>query len=366
MRKLNNYIGRTVIASIFMVFLVIIALDLIAAIIDEIDNLNKNYVFREAMIYVALTLPTRIYNSIPLAALTGCLMGLGQLAGTSELVIMRAAGVSVRRIAWAVMKPVLILILLAAALGEYVTPWTDQMAESRKAIAKGDRQEQEGQQGLWSREGEEFLHFNVVMPNGKILGITRYHYDDKLNLASVSFAESATYQGGYWLEEKGSITEFLNNPAPVDGERAAAEPRTQTSSFLTRRWDTNLSPDLVNVLVMPPRALAIQTLYAYATYLDQHEQKSDSYWLAFWQKSLQPLATAGLVLIAISFIFGPLREVTMGYRVFTGVIVAIVFRMSQDLLGPSSLVFGFPPLIAVIIPIGACIAIGFWLLSRTR
>lgn len=356
MRKLNGYIGRTVIGSIFVVFLVILALDVIAAVVDEIDNLDKDYDFREAMIYVGLTLPTRIYNSIPLAALTGCLIGLGQLAATSELVIMRAAGVSVTRIAWAVMKPVWVLILLAALLGEYVTPWTDQMAESGKAIAKGDRQEQEGQQGLWSREGEEFLHFNVVMPNGKILGVSRYSYDEDRNLASVSFAQSATYQGGYWLEESGVITEF---PATEDGTLTRSE-------FLTRRWDTSLSPDLVNVLVMPPRTLAIQTLYAYASYLDEHEQKSEPYWLAFWQKSLQPLATAGLVLIAISFIFGPLREVTMGYRVFTGVIVAIVFRMAQELLGPSSLVFGFPPFIAVIIPIALCIGIGFWLLSRTR
>ncbi|BFM12532.1 LPS export ABC transporter permease LptG [Simiduia litorea] len=361
MRKLNGYVARTVLASIFVVFLVILALDVIAAVVDEIDNISKQYDFREAMIYVGLTLPTRIYNSIPLAALTGCLIGLGQLAGTSELVIMRAAGVSVTRIAWAVMKPVFFLILVAAALGEYVTPWTDQMAESRKAIAKGDRQQQEGQQGLWSREGEEFLHFNVVMPNGKMMGVTRYQYDEKQNLVSVSFAEAATYQGGYWLEEKGVITH-------LDPEAAAQEGKanTSTETFLTRRWDTNLSPDLVNVLVMPPRSLAIQTLYTYASYLDQHGQKSAPYWLAFWQKSLQPLATAGLVLIAISFIFGPLREVTMGYRVFTGVIVAIVFRMSQDLLGPSSIVFGFPPLLAVLIPIGICIAIGFWLLSRTR
>lgn len=365
MRKLNGYIASTVLASIFVVFLVILALDVIAAVIDEIDNISKQYDFNEAMIYVGLTLPTRIYNSIPLAALTGCLLGLGQLAGTSELVIMRAAGVSVTRIAWAVMKPVFMLILIAAALGEYVTPWTDQMAESRKAIAKGDRQQQEGQQGLWSREGDEFLHFNVVMPNGKMMGVTRYQYDENKNLTAVSFAEAATYQGGYWLEEKGEITRF-QSPTSAAETGQSSDLAVSTETFLTRRWNTNLSPDLVNVLVMPPRSLAIKTLYTYASYLDEHGQKSAPYWLAFWQKSLQPLATAGLVLIAISFIFGPLREVTMGYRVFTGVIVAIVFRMSQDLLGPSSIVFGFPPILAVLIPIGICIVFGFWLLSRTR
>lgn len=356
MRKLTRYVGSSVLGAVLVVFLVVFALDVIAAVVDEIDNTKGSYTLEDAMIYVGLTLPTRVYNALPLAALTGCLIGLGQLAATSELVIMRAAGVSVLRIGWAVMRPVLLLIFLAALLGEYVTPWTDQMAASHKAIAKGDRQQDLGQTGLWSREGDEFLHFNVVMPNGKMLGVSRYQYDQHQQLVSASFAQQASFQGSYWLEEQGVITHF---------DPATGVP-TGTDQFLTRRWDTRLSPDLVNVLVMPPSTLAIQTLYQYASYLDEHGQKSEPYWLAFWGKSLQPLATAGLVLIAISFIFGPLREVTMGYRVFTGVIVAIVFRMSQDLLGPSSLVFGFPPLVAVLIPILVCFAVGFWLLSRTR
>ena len=89
-----------------------------------------------------------------------------------------------------------------------------------------------------------------------------------------------------------------------------------------------------------------------------------SYWLAFWTKVLQPLVTAALVLMAISFIFGPLRSVTLGQRVFTGVLVGFVFRIAQDLLGPSSLVFGFSPLLAVVVPAGICALAGFFLLRR--
>lgn len=76
------------------------------------------------------------------------------------------------------------------------------------------------------------------------------------------------------------------------------------------------------------------------------------------------MVTAALVLMAISFIFGPLRSVTLGQRVFTGVLVGFVFRIAQDLLGPSSQVFGFPPLLAVVIPAGICALAGVWLLRR--
>jgi len=79
---------------------------------------------------------------------------------------------------------------------------------------------------------------------------------------------------------------------------------------------------------------------------------------------LQPVVTAALVLMAISFIFGPLRSVTLGQRVFTGVLVGFTFRIAQDLLGPSSLVFGFSPLFAVLVPTAICALAGFWLLRR--
>jgi lipopolysaccharide export system permease protein len=54
----------------------------------------------------------------------------------------------------------------------------------------------------------------------------------------------------------------------------------------------------------------------------------------------------------------------LGQRVFTGVLVGFVFRIAQDLLGPSSLVFGFPPLLAVVLPAAICAVAGVWLLRR--
>ena len=79
---------------------------------------------------------------------------------------------------------------------------------------------------------------------------------------------------------------------------------------------------------------------------------------------MQPFVTAALVLMAISFIFGPLRSVTLGQRIFTGVVVGFVFRIAQDLLGPASQVFGFSPLIAVVVPASICGLAGCWMLRK--
>lgn len=353
MRKLSQYIGRTVVGAVGMVLLVIVSLDAIAALVDQLGELKGNYDFVQALLYVGLTLPSRIYENIPFSALVGCLVGLGILAGSSELVVMRAAGISLAQITWAVMKPVLLFIALSIGLGEYVTPLTDQIAESRRAIAKGEEHALESRTGLWNRDGQEFMHINAVLPNGRLYGITRYRFDEDGQLLSSSFSETAIYQQDHWVEENGK--ESLLSPDGIE-----------THAFHWRRWDTSLSPALLNVLVLEPDALSIQNLYSYSNYLEQQGLESSQYQLAFWKKLLQPLATASLVLIAVSFIFGPLREVTMGYRIFTGVIVGIVFRMSQDLLGPASLVFGFPPLLAVLVPLLVCAAIGIYLLRKAN
>ena len=141
---------------------------------------------------------------------------------------------------------------------------------------------------------------------------------------------------------------------------------TRRQRHQTLRWNTGITPELLSVEVVTPEQLSITDLYRYSNYLAQQGLDSDDYQLALWKKLLQPLAVAGLVLVAISFIFGPLRDGTMGFRIFAGVVVGITFRTSQDLLGPASLVFGFSPLYAAMAPIAICLVAGFLMLGRAR
>ncbi|WP_053980444.1 LPS export ABC transporter permease LptG [Marinagarivorans algicola] len=352
MRRINHYIGISVAGSILVVLLVIVALDVIAMLVDQLDNLKGNYVFSEAVIFTLLSMPSSIYEFLPLASLVGCLIGLGLLANTSELTVIRAAGVSVVRIIWAVMRPVLLFVAIALVLGEYVTPTLNQYAESRRAIALGHATALTGQRGVWNREGKEYMHFSAVLPNGKLLGLTRMLFDEHGRLLTMTYVESAIYQGDHWFEQDGVVTQLT-----AEG--------IHTEKFDSRRWQTEISPKLLSVIALKPSDLPMQRLLPYAEYLEKQGQNGKEYRLAFWQKSFQPLATLSLVMIAISFVFGPLRQVTMGFRVFAGVIVGIVFQTAQDLLGPSSILFGFAPLIAVLAPILLSFAIGVLLLRRS-
>jgi lipopolysaccharide export system permease protein len=351
MKQLSRYIGIFVLGAIAMVLMVVLSIDVIAALIDGLEEIDNDYGFSDVLYNIWLTLPSRIYQNIPFASLIGCLMGLGVLAGNSELVVMRSAGISLLRITGFVARPVLLVILTGTLLGEFVVPYTDQVAESRKMLLLGERDDLAATSGVWNREGNEFIHFNAVYPNGRLFGVTRYRFGDERQIESVSFAAQATFFDNYWVEEQGVVTRFTGTG-------------TETENFVTRRWESGLSTDLLQLVSMAPESLPMESLYNYARYLDEQGQISSTYWLAFWTKALQPVTIIGLVLIAVSFVFGPLREATMGYRIFSGVVVGIVFQTTQQLLGPSSIVFGFAPFWAVVVPAIVSTLIGLVLLRR--
>lgn len=98
MVKLDRYIGSNVLVAILAVLGVIVGLSVLFSYIDELGSLDKNYSLLDAATWVAWTVPRRIFEMLPMAALIGCLVGLGNLAGGSELTVMRAAGVSLGRI----------------------------------------------------------------------------------------------------------------------------------------------------------------------------------------------------------------------------------------------------------------------------
>ncbi|MCW8276999.1 LPS export ABC transporter permease LptG [Pseudomonas sp. PCH199] len=351
MVKLDRYIGSSVLIAILAVLGIILGLATLFAFIDEMGEVSDTYTLLDVLSYVTLTAPRRLYDMLPMAALIGCLIGLGTLASNSELTIMRAAGVSIGRIVWAVMKPMLVLMIAGVLIGEYVAPPTENIAQANRSLAQGSGDAQSAKHGLWHRQGDEFIHINSVQPNGILYGVTRYRFDNERHMLSASFAKRADFAEDHWQLTDVTTTLFHDKS-------------TEVVSAPVDRWEVALSPQLLSTVVLAPESLSVRGLWGYIHYLADQGLNNGRYWLAFWVKVLQPVVTAALVLMAISFIFGPLRSVTLGQRVFTGVLVGFTFRIVQDLLGPSSLVFGFSPLFSVLVPTGICALAGLWLLRR--
>ena len=344
MRRLDRYITWNVLAATTVVLVVLVFLEGLFAFLGELDDLRGNYHAMEALVYTLLLFPTKIYDFIPVSALVGCLAGLGSMAASSELVVMRAAGISLWRMVWSVIKPALLLILIGGVLGEYVAPTTEQIAETRHAIARSSDGTYTGS-GVWHREGNDYMYFNAVEPNGVLYGVSIYRFDDDLNLQESTFASRAIFQSDHWVLENVRTSRLEDDQFVVE-------------EHIIQPWETDLTTTILKVSVVDPDALSITGLLTYTRYLDQQDLDVGEYALAFWKKALQPLSIISLVLMGISFVFGPLRSVSMGYRIFSGVITGVIFMIFQNLMGPSSLVFGFPPFFAVMFPIALCFLLG--------
>ncbi|OMH38288.1 LPS export ABC transporter permease LptG [Motiliproteus sp. MSK22-1] len=352
MKQLDRYIGKTVLSSCLVVMLTITGLDSLFAFIAELEDVSSNYPLTSATVYTLLTVPRRLIEYMPMSIMVGSLVGLGVLANGSELTVMRAAGISKYRILGSVMIPVLLLVLVSGVIGEYVAPKTEQAAIAKRAAVFGGTRAIGTKHGIWHREGKWFLHINAVKPDGNLLGVTLYEFNEQEELASAGFAQQVDYLNDNWVLKNFRITYFEEN-------------RTRVALFNEQIWSVSLEPELLSVLSVLPDNMSMRGLYRYSQYIEEQEIDASPYVLAFWKKFFLPLGIFALVLVAISSVFGSLRSVTMGQRIMVGVMIGIVFKIFQDLLGPASTVYGFSPLISALMPIFICFVAGSWLLRRS-
>ncbi|MDP0589021.1 MAG: LPS export ABC transporter permease LptG [Candidatus Endonucleobacter bathymodioli] len=350
MVKLDRYIARNVFGAMMIVLFGLVAMESLFAFLAQLDNMRAQYTVWNVFLYTVLLVPKKIYSFIPFAALIGCLVGLGNMASNCELVVIRAAGVSLWRIVVSAMRPALVLVFFGVLLGEFFAPMLEQVAETHRTISRSAGGVYAGE-GMWHREGNEFMYFNAVQPGGVLYGVSLYTFNKNMQLEQSLFAKRGIFQGDHWILEGVKRSSF-------DGQRYVVEER------LIEPWKTTLTTALLRVVILKADGLSMTGLKTYSDYLERQGLDSGEYRLAFWIKVLQPLSVFSLVMISISFIFGPLRSVSMGLRVFSGVIVGIIFTVLQSLLGPLSLVFGFSPVLAVIIPSVICLVVGAVIIRR--
>ena len=370
MTLIDSYIRKRVLLAMLVVISLVLSIDVVFALVEELGDSENAYTSAQALLYVLKTLPSQVFQLLPFTALGGSLIGLGVMASHNELIVIQSAGVSTWRLVWAVLKPAFVVMIAGLVLGEYIAPSLQQSAQSSKAVLRSGVQAIDAGQGSWRRIGDEFVHVNAIAPGGESLyGVSRYRLTGVepesavselkagIGLASISFAQSAQYidaaEVGYWRLENVSETRFLADSV-VTAQRESED------------WLVDLSPELLAVLLVAPDRQSISGLYNFARFFESQGLDSDRYMLSFWGKLLQPLATLALVLLAVSFIFGPLREATMGFRVFVAIGVGLLFTILQQLLEPASLLLGINPLFAVLLPIVSCAALGIVSMLRVR
>lgn len=354
MRILDRYIGRSVAMSTALVMGVLLTLFTFFAFMDEAGRIGKgNYGTQEAFVYALLTVPGLAYQLFPITALLGTTIGLGMLASNSELVVMRAAGVSLARIIASVMKIGLVLVLLTLVVGEGIAPEAERYAQTLRSVAMSDKLTLRGQNGLWARDGESFINVREILPGERLGQIYIYERGGTFSLSRLTRAESAVYRRGQWMLE-GVVQSEISEQGVISQHLVQAP------------WKTTLSPDLLNVVTVRPNTLSIVGLSQYVDYLRDNGLDASTYEQALWNKLVAPLVTAVMVFISIPFVFGPLRSVSVGHRVLIGTLAGVGFHIINQMFSYMGLVFALNPVVSALLPATIAFAIGYWMLRRVR
>lgn len=352
MRILDIYIGRIIASTTLLTLSVFVSLSGIIKFVEEIKDVGEgNYDIAHAALYVLYKIPPDIEMFFPMSALIGGLIGMGMLASNSELVVMQAAGLSRVDIIKSVMKSATILVFISMAVGEWLAPAGELAARQGKAQAISGGSLISSADGTWAKDGDYFVHIGEVEDKGKLNDVQIYRFDKSLKLASWLSAESAIYQKDAW-QLRDVIDTHLSDSKMVK------------ESLPIKMWTSSLTPEKLGVVMVKPEALSLRGLSEYLSYLEENKQDPSRYVLAFWRKIVQPVTVAVMLLLALSFVFGPLRSVSMGARITMGVATGILFFITNEVFGSLSLVYRLPAAFGALMPSIIFISLALYLMNK--
>ncbi|QGM81331.1 LPS export ABC transporter permease LptG [Otariodibacter oris] len=355
MNVLERYIGKTILSAILLTLFLLVGLGAIIKFVEEFRAVGRGtYDGFLAAYYTVLTIPRDVETFFPIAALLGSLMGLGTLASRSELIVMQSSGFSRFKIGLAVMKTAIPLVIFTMVIGEWGVPQTEQFARNMRSVAQSGGSMLATQQGFWAKDGNDFIYIQKITDEKHLNNILIYQFEQR-ELKSILKANTAEY-----LDDKGwelkNIEKSIISPENITLSRENA-----------LDWETSITPNKLGIVSLKPESLSISGLVDYVGFLKETGQDAKRYEITLWRKVFQPISMAMMMLLAISFIFGPLRSSTMGAKIVIGILAGFVFYVSDIVFGNLSLVITWLPIqIATLLPSILCLIIVWWLLNKKR
>lgn len=355
MGLLSRYIVRTVLAYTALVMMVLVALGALFLFIGQQDDIGTGqYTSTQAMLFVALNLPGSVVQLLPIAALIGALLGLGNLARGSELVVMRASGVTTAKFCLWLATAGVILAALMFVVGEYVAPPLAQYARQLKVFAKYDEFSLAGSRGTWVRDGDTILSVDQQSTSTRFGGIKVFQLDRERHLLSIARAESAQVaRDKVWRLDKYDETVF--GPEGVTIRKNAQ-----------REVRTSLSPEFLGLAVAEPDAMPLRDLRAYIAHLQRNDLESARFETVLWSRLARLAAVLLVIILALPFSIGTLRNSGQGARTVIGVMIGAGFVLLSQTLENSGQLLNLAPVLIGWIPTAVLAALTAALTWRNR
>lgn len=354
----DSYIARTVALTVLAAWGVLLGLDIVQALASEMGEIGKGgYTLNHAIAATGLTIPKRAYTLFPTSAVIGVLMGLGQLAASSELTALRALGLSRLRLSVSVALSLALMTGLMVLNGETLAPWGEDRAQAIRSVRNSDMVVSK-YSGLWAREGGMFLNARSGEQRQRgderwleLHGVRLFEFQDDGRLRSVANAEVAEHRGNRWVLRNVERTHF--------GTRSVR--RTHADEEL---WDSRLDEAALASGVTKPNSMGSGELRASIDYRKRNSLEAGKFEEVYWGRWFYPFNVLALCLAAMPFAFGSLRSGGYGKRVFIGIVFALGFFVLQSISSKLAGVYRFDFRIAYALPPLVMLAVSYLMFRR--
>lgn len=330
MKTIRRLIYVEVAYSVAYVSLGFLALFFFFDFVDEMGSVGHGvqpYRLTQALVVVALRVPSHLYELLPIAVLIGAIFVMARFAQSSEYTILRTSGLG----PWRALRTLLLLglafTILTFATGDYVAPLSDRASQLLKARVDGGLSV--GSTGAWLKERQRYSSYNVnvraLTGDGRMQDVRIFESDSRGYLVSIMQAPRANFADGAWMLENVDRTEFN-----IDDPKGNKVERTKVP---TLRWPTDISPEMVSVALLKPERMSTIALFQYIQHLAANAQTSQRYEIEFWRKVFYPLSCMVMVVLALPFAYLHFRSGGITSYVFGGVLIGISFFLLNNLFG---------------------------------
>jgi len=323
MKILDRYITKTLQKYSLSAMVVLVGVFAFFKFLDEVNDIGRaSYTLLDAVIYIGLLLPKITYEVSSVIILLGAVLGLGHLAANSELIVMRSSGISIIKITKVTLRVSISFVILAIILGEFIAPKTTNQAQMYRAKALGETIVTSSQQGFWIRDKGNFIHVERNLDGKVFNNVTLIKKKSANLLDSVIYSDKAIF-------DKGILALQKNNYYQVDNSGKFT--KIKQESRKKYQSEVNFNQDLIDSLKKDPKELSTVQLFKHMGFLSQNGLSTGDYETEFYKRTMKPITLVAMVLLVIPFIFGSLRDASLGKRIFLGVVVALVFHQFSKL-----------------------------------
>ena len=351
---LGAYLSRIVLSTTVMVLVVLLALAGLFEFIAELEDLENDYQAPQAILYAALRLPILAFELMPVSILIGSLLGLGGIAANSEIIVMRAAGMSISKLAGLVAIPGAVLMVVTGLLGEFIGPPLDFYARNMYLEARLGQDDDRLGNETWVKDGEVFLHLERVNSEFEFGTVYLYRFDEDNRLESIALADnSGLNDDDTWRLENFRETRFFDDRVQVTEE-----------VLTTEQFEVNA--ELLGSGLAKPLSLSMRGLRSYIDYLERNDLDASQYETEFWYRISRTVTVGLMPVLALAFVFGSLRSGGAGGRLMIGVGIGLAYYLASEMLANSGQVFDLNPATVSWLPTIALLLVTIIALQRIR